>query len=185
MKNIYLSLILLSLIGCANIPQPLEVKSDGYFPASKEIDQQYLLTNVKADKKYKIVFMREEISYRLRADIKEGYSTVHRQALLDMGFTVYNSEELIKLMQNHNIKTDRFLVDYDAVKKLQKVVGDIMVVDIKYLPENKEWNRYTIKASNLSEEVYFHISFLPFTLSSYEKGMVYPAFNRFVDWYRQ
>jgi hypothetical protein len=168
--------------GCASIPKSSPIQTNGYFPTSKSVDEKYISKKIAPSKQYKIVYLREIIKYSLLEEIKQGYRELHKKALIDMGYEVYRPNEIVDFMKEQNINMDSSYADNESLKRLQDKVGDILVVEIYYEQENSEWDRYSIKASDLNKQTLFHLSYLPFVWSNFEKEMIYPAFNRLIDW---
>lgn len=185
MRLIIAIFILVIISGCAYIPKPKPVSSNGMFPANKNIKSEDVLVNkrISKDKKYKFVYLKETIKYSLVQEVRDGYSNVHRKALLDMGYeNVYDTTQIQALFAKTGVKSPTYYPTEESLIKLQNKIGSILIVEINYEAENSEWDRYTIKASEPGGVLLFHVSHVPFVWSSFESEMIYPAFNELIKW---
>ena len=185
MRLIIAIFILVIISGCAYIPKPKPVSSNGMFPANKTIKSEDVLVNkrISKDKKYKFVYLKETIKYSLVQEVRDGYSNVHRKALLDMGYeNVYDTTQIQALFAKTGVKSPTYYPTEESLIKLQNKIGSILIVEINYEAENSEWDRYTIKASEPGGVLLFHVSHVPFVWSSFESEMIYPAFNELIKW---
>lgn len=172
--------------GCVASFKPVSIdETTGRFPASAEVDKQYIkilqpLAGIK------------EINYvYLRARAWSGGTRFYdfmRDALIKIGFkNVYSGKELSQMVIQSGLSASvTNLSDLISLNNLAKATGPFIVVDSTVYPVADVVYRFDVQVIEpLSGKTYLEISRIRTNWLDMDKEINYPILNVIMQWYEE